>query len=130
METDFQYQDDARHRGDHILPNDDQLLADSDENYEDDNFSHDSGRKKKKKKRFKMFCFSCNRPEYHSLKAKKGRIYSYLLGMTFGLLTFIGPFTCVCCGNYRFWCRNWLNPRFWFRNLGKKKSKRKSSSKR
>ena len=111
------------------LPGDEQILAGSDENFENDNFSQDSGKKKKKKKRFKIFCFSCNRPEYHSMKSKKGRIYSYLLGMTFGLLTFIGPFTCVCCGSSRFWCRNWLNPRYWFRNF-KKKSKRKSSSKR
>lgn len=105
----------------------DQGLNDSIEDRYDDNFSDDRSQKKKKKKRVKMMCFSCNRPEHHSLKAKKRWLFSFVLGMTFGLSFFIGPFTCVCCGNSRLMCRNWLNLRYWFR---KGKTSRAASSKR
>ena len=72
-------------------------------------------RKKNKKKRFKMMCFSCNREEYHSLKAKRRWLYSYVLGASFGLSYFVGPFPCSCCGSSRLMCRNWMSLRYWFR---------------
>ena len=116
---------------DNLSPDFEQTVTYEEDILEDDNFSEEpEQKKKKKKKRFKMECFSCNRPEYHSVKAKNRLLYSYVLGLTFGLSVFIGPFTCVCCGSSRLMNRNWLNPRFWFRKywLERKKTKRRSSS--
>lgn len=88
--------------------------------------SQDNANQSKKKKRFKMMCFSCNRPEYHSPKSGKRWLSSYILGLTFGLKIIFGPFTCSCCGSSRLMCRNWLSLRYWFR----KRRTSQASSKR
>ena len=76
---------------------------------------------KRKKKHVKMMCFSCNRPEVHTLVVRKRWFFSYLLGLTFGLSLILGPFFCVCCGTTRWMCHNYLNPRYWFRMRRNKK---------
>ncbi|MDB4371011.1 hypothetical protein N9Z44_02810, partial [Mariniblastus sp.] len=48
--------------------------------------------------RKRLHCFNCNRSEGHFLAHKNRWFYSYLLGLTFGLISFIGPFRCQCCG--------------------------------
>lgn len=103
----------------------DQTLAGSVENREYEDYD-EPVEKKKKKKKFKMMCFSCNREEYHSIKSKRRWAHSYMLGLTFGLSVFIGPFSCSCCGHSRLMCRNWLSLRYWFR----KRRTKLASSKR
>jgi len=85
------------------------------ENRENERIEEEHARKKNKKKRFKMMCFSCNRPEFHSLKARRRWLYSYVLGLTFGISYVVGPFSCSCCGSSRLMRRNWLSPRYWLR---------------
>ena len=90
----------------------------------------------RRKRHVRMFCFSCNRYEGHSIAAKSRILYSFLVGFTFGLYYYLGRYSCHCCGTVRLARRDWLNPRFWYRNmwLGSvakpKKSKSKSRSRR
>ena len=87
-----------------------------DDEYDDDEYDDDEVRpKKKKKRRVKMHCFHCNRPEGF-FTANKGRwFYSYFLGLTFGLGSYIGPFKCQCCGHKRLMKWDFIHPRIWFK---------------
>ena len=66
--------------------------------------------------RKRLHCFNCNRSESHFLAHKNRWFYSYLLGLTFGLITFIGPFRCQCCGDQRFFSTDRLHPRTWLQS--------------
>lgn len=68
-------------------------------------------------KRRKMHCFACNRSEGHFLVVGKRWFFSYLLGLTFGLVLLVGPYRCQCCGTTRWLAYDRLNPRFWFRQF-------------
>lgn len=63
--------------------------------------------------RRRIRCFECNRPEGHYLVSQHRWFYSYLLGLTFGLVTIVGPYQCQCCGSKRLMAFNALNPRYW-----------------
>ena len=76
-----------------------------------------SERKKSRKKRIEMMCFSCNRTDGHSLVVRRRWFFSYLLGLTFGLSLLFGPYFCQCCGSTRWMCHNMLNPRYWYRKM-------------
>ena len=78
-------------------------------------FADDSGKRRSRKRR-KLFCFHCNRPEGHFLSAQYRWYYSFAVGMTFGLVKIIGPYQCQCCGAKRLMFANWLNLRYWFRS--------------
>lgn len=70
------------------------------------------GAKKTGAKNIRLYCFACHRMEYH-YNALKGKPYHHLLvGATFGLAWFFGPFRCRCCGHRRLARFNFLNPRF------------------
>lgn len=76
--------------------------------------------------RKRLHCFNCNRNEGHYLALKSRWFYSYLLGLTFGLISFIGPFRCQCCGEKRLLATNRFHPRTWlnspsFQKIFKKK---------
>jgi hypothetical protein len=62
-----------------------------------------------------LFCFHCNRTEQHYNSLKGRRFYFFLMGLTFGLVYFYGPFRCRCCGHTRLFKYNRMNPRFLFR---------------
>ena len=66
----------------------------------------------KKRKKVRLFCFHCNRPEGHGNPYLGTWFYSYFIGLSFGLLHFFGPFRCQCCGRNRLMFRNWANPKF------------------
>ena len=87
----------------------------------------------KGRKRRRMMCFECNRPEGHFLAIRYRWFFSYLLGLTFGLITFVGPYQCQCCGNTRLMSHNRLNLRYWARVFREKNlstpKKRKQSRK-
>ena len=71
--------------------------------------------RRRNRKRLRLFCFHCNRPEgfYH---ANRGTwMYSYLIGLTFGLSRWIGPFKCRCCGHRRFFKTDRLHPKMWIK---------------
>jgi hypothetical protein len=77
-----------------------------------------------------LFCFNCNRDERHVLADHRRWFYSYLVGMTFGLIKIVGPFRCQCCGARRLMSSDKTNLRFWWRNLSnerRSKPKRRSS---
>lgn len=67
----------------------------------------------KPRKNFKLFCFECNRMEYHHPAAQHRWYYSYLVGLTYGLVLLFGPFQCQCCGHSRLMKRDKLNIRWW-----------------
>jgi hypothetical protein len=48
-----------------------------------------------------LFCFHCNRLETHSPATHFSWRYSFLIGLTLGLVKFIGPYYCRCCGQRR-----------------------------
>ena len=105
------------------------------------NFSEPSQQEKddraaRRKRHVKLFCFSCNRYEGHSVAARSRLLYSFLVGCSFGLYYYFGRYSCHCCGSVRLARNDWLNPRFWYRVvwLGgvvtPKSSKSKSRSRR
>ncbi len=96
-------------------------LADEFEDKLDETEFEPDGRKRKKTR---IFCFECNRLEGHSLYVRSRWFYSYLLGLTFGLVTIVGPYQCQCCGQKRLMCRDFLNLRYWFRTANRVDSKK------
>ncbi len=58
-----------------------------------------------------LFCFHCHRPENHFLEKRFEWYYSLLIGFTFGLILFVGPFRCRCCGEQRLFCFDEWHPR-------------------
>ena len=90
----------------------------------------------RRKRHIRLFCFSCNRYEGHSVAARSRLLYSFMTGLTFGLYNIFGRFSCHCCGSVRLARRDYLNPRFWYRTMWlggvarSKKSKSKSRSRR
>jgi hypothetical protein len=72
----------------------------------------DSAEAKRSRRKLRLFCFHCNRPEGHSIPYLGAWFYSYFIGLTFGLIHFIGPFRCQCCGKQRLMFRDWLHPKF------------------
>ena len=96
-----------------------------------------TGRRSERKKRHvRLFCFSCNRYEGHSIASRHRFFYSFLIGLTFGLYFYLGRYTCHCCGSIRLGRYDWINPRYWSRALrpggssGKQKRKVGRKSKR
>lgn len=58
-----------------------------------------SSRKRSKKR--KIYCFNCNRQEFHIMAYKGTMLHSFLVGMSFGLARIFGPYRCTCCGKTR-----------------------------
>ncbi len=86
-----------------------------------------------RRKRKRIYCFSCNRQEGHSLWKQHFWYYSFLSGLTFGVIKLFGPFQCQCCGHRRLMSVDMLSPRYLYRSfiLGKASSSgrgRKSKS--
>lgn len=67
--------------------------------------------------RRRLHCFQCNRIEGHFLGAQSRWFYSFLLGLTFGLVKLFGPYQCQCCGGKRLMFSNSLNPRYLYRSF-------------
>lgn len=67
---------------------------------------------RRSRKKSRMYCFHCNRQEVHANPYIGAWFYSYFIGLTFGLLHFIGPFRCTCCGRQRLMFRDWAHPKF------------------
>lgn len=59
-----------------------------------------SASRKRSKKR-KIYCFNCNRQEFHIMAYKGTLLHSFLVGMSFGLARIFGPYRCTCCGKKR-----------------------------
>jgi len=76
---------------------------------EDDEFGY---RTHPSRNRIGIFCFNCNRREGQFLYRQNRWYYSFLIGMTFGLIKIIGPFQCQCCGARRFMCSDWISLRY------------------
>jgi len=69
------------------------------------------------RKRKRLYCFSCNRPEGHSLWKQHFWYYSFLSGLTFGVVKLFGPFQCQCCGHRRLMSVDLLSPRYLYRSF-------------
>ncbi len=89
-------------------------LPDDDAEFCGDELDED-GHPRRRSPNRELFCFSCNRLEDHSLAHRKEWPYSLLVGMTFGLILFFGPFRCRCCGHTRLMLNDFLNPKYWIR---------------
>ncbi|MEM7456314.1 MAG: hypothetical protein AAF456_18345 [Planctomycetota bacterium] len=107
---------------DEILDEDEYVYEDEEEEEDDDEELDD----KQAKTRRRLFCFSCNRTEAHYQSYRRRWYYSFVVGMTFGLMHGVGPFRCKCCGNSRLMISDGLNPRYWFRSSRPKSSRSKS----
>ncbi len=94
---------------------------------DEEDFLDEPSRTRSRKRR-KLFCFNCNRPEGHFYFYQDRWYYSFLVGLTFGLIKILGPFQCQCCGSKRWMIANWLNPGFL--EVQSRLNKKSSSSKR
>jgi hypothetical protein len=63
-------------------------------------------------KRRDLFCFHCNRMESHAPALRYRWQYSFLIGMTLGLIKLLGPYFCRCCGHRRFIGSDRFNPKY------------------
>ncbi len=106
---------------------DDEFHEDEEGEYIDEPIDETHAETGKRRKRIGLHCFSCNRREGHTLSHYRKMWYSYIVGMTFGLSIFFGPYRCQCCGSNRLMISNLLNPRYYFSML---KTKSGSSSRR
>ena len=57
-----------------------------------------------------LYCFSCKQDleHYHVLNGNPS--YFFFFGITFGLISLLGPFRCSVCSKRRFMAANWLHP--------------------
>lgn len=90
---------------------------------------------RRRSKKQKIFCFNCNRQEFHIMAFKGTWLHSFLLGMSFGLIRFVGPYRCTCCGKkramYADFCSVSYHLRMWNqRRLSSTTRRRKRSSRR
>ncbi len=61
----------------------------------------ESRQPRKRSKKRKIYCFNCNRQEFHIMAYKGTWLHSFLVGMTFGATRVLGPYRCTCCGRKR-----------------------------
>lgn len=88
-------------------------------------------KKASSRSRRRLFCFDCNRREDHSITTQRRWFYSFLLGLTFGMIYLIGPYRCNCCGAKRLMAFDSLNAWYWVRLIGEQSlSKPKKRSRR
>lgn len=85
--------------------------------------------KRSKSSSKELFCFHCNRPESHGLPTANRWFGNFILGLTFGLSRWIGPFYCRCCGNRRLMWWDEANLRYhiyrWNHSVPSRKSSRR-----
>ncbi|HMP77917.1 MAG TPA: hypothetical protein PKD54_00560 [Pirellulaceae bacterium] len=62
----------------------------------------------------RMYCFRCHRMERHATALSSRWYYSYLVGITFGMIWLLGPFRCRCCTSLRWFRFEWMHPRRWW----------------
>jgi len=67
----------------------------------DEDYELDSPTSRKRSKKRKIYCFNCNRQEFHIMAYKGTSLHSLLVGMSFGLARIFGPYRCTCCGKKR-----------------------------
>lgn len=103
----------------------DQLDTEPEFSYEaDESYEKEADTGSSSKARLDLYCFSCNRRESHSHVLKRKWYYPYIVGFSFGLIKFIGPFHCVCCGTRRISRLSTIHPRNIVRTaMGKQSSK-------
>jgi hypothetical protein len=78
--------------------------------------------KRRKTKKTKLtgptiYCFRCHQNNEHYNVIKGTTYYFFLFGITFGLISLLGPFRCSCCSKKRLGAANFLNPKYFFRGL-------------
>lgn len=61
----------------------------------------------------RMYCFNCHRDESFFTTYRGHWLYSFLKGISLGLISFCGPFTCRCCGHRRLFWPDKLHPQRW-----------------
>jgi len=99
--------------------------------------SEGSGKRKRSKKR-KIYCFNCNRQEFHIMAYKGTLLHSFLVGMSFGTAHIFGPFRCTCCGKTRAMFADFCSLSYHWRMMsqrrlsktGRRRSRSRSRSKR
>lgn len=106
----------------------DDSASDLDEDFEDELASEIGARHARKRKG--MHCFHCHRHEGHFLASASRWYYSYLVGLTFGLIRLVGPFQCQCCGAKRLMFADWANLRYLMRDKGALGNPKSSRSRR
>ena len=105
--------------------------------YVEEDFEGSSSSRKRSKKR-KIYCFNCNRQEFHIMAYKGTALHSFLVGMSFGLARIFGPYRCTCCGKKRAMFADFCSISYHWRmfserrlsKTGRRRSSRSSSRRR
>ena len=82
----------------------------------------------KRSKKRKIYCFNCNRQEFHLMAYKGSWLHSFLVGMTFGLARFVGPYRCTCCGKKRAMYADYCSPSYYWRMYSERRQSDSTSS--
>lgn len=81
-------------------------------------------------KRRELFCFHCNRFESHAPALRYRWQYSFLIGLTLGLIKLLGPYFCRCCGHRRFIGSDRINPKYLLYQMRMRKHSARRRSRR
>ena len=82
----------------------------------------------KKSKKRKIYCFNCNRQEFHLMAYKGSWVHSFLVGMSFGLGRFVGPYRCTCCGKKRAMFADFCSPAYHWRMYSERRQSDSSTN--
>lgn len=61
-----------------------------------------------------LYCLRCHRLERHATTFAHTWYYSFLVGLTFGVIWLLGPFRCRCCTSRRWFRFEWMHPYRWW----------------
>ena len=121
---------------DQTVPTEDQVFSDDSDFGEDieDSYDPEPPPTRKRTKKRKIYCFNCNRQEFHIMAFKGTAIHSFLVGMTFGLARIFGPYRCTCCGKKRAMYADYCSLSYHWRIASERRlsktSRRRSSGRR
>lgn len=94
----------------------------------------DSSSSRRRSKKRQIYCFNCNRQEFHIMAYKGTSLHSLLVGMTFGLARIFGPYRCTCCGKKRAMFADFCSLSYHWRMASERRlsktGRRRSSSRR
>jgi hypothetical protein len=87
---------------------------------------HVSNRKRAKKRR--IYCFNCNRQEFHFMAYKGTWLDAFFKGLTFGLSRIVGPYRCTCCGRKRAMYADYCSLSYYWRKWNERRLSRTRAS--
>ena len=65
----------------------------------------------------KLYCFTCKQTNEHFHFLKGNSLFFFFFGITFGLISIVGPMRCSICSKRRLFCADFLNPKYYIRHI-------------